>query len=166
MPTSIQAARIAGLFICPVAGAPMTANEQVNVVAGVGLEGDRYAAGVGRYSREMPVKVRHVTFICQEGIDIANEWQEAGGLPTFTAGQTRRNVLLTGMSAGELNSLVGRSFKISGLLFNGLELATPCHRPSEVTGQEGFLDAFENRGGLRAEACTGGVLRIGDLLII
>ncbi len=161
----IQAAHVSGLFVCAVAGAPMKAVDQVKVMAGVGLEGDRYAAGVGTYSVQVPLKVRHVTFISQDGIDTANEWQEASGLPAFAPGQTRRNVLIAGMSPDALNNLVGRTFSIAGMLFKGLELATPCHQPSEVTGQEGFVDAFDNRGGLRAEACTDGVIRIGDLLI-
>lgn len=161
---NIQAAHVSGLFVCAVAGAPMKAVDQVKMLAGVGLEGDRYAMGVGTYSIQVPVKVRHVTFICQDGIDTANEWQEASGLPAFSPGQTRRNVLLAGMSPDALNNLVGRRFSVAGLWFKGLELATPCHQPSAVTGQEGFVDAFDSRGGLRAQACTNGVLRIGDLL--
>ncbi len=168
--------RVAGLFTCASAGLPMERREQVVIKAGTaagttagagsggGIEGDRYALGIGAYSAQQPVKVRHVTFITQEGIDVANEWQEASGLPGFTMELTRRNVLLEGMPASGLNALVGCKFKVGDLEFIGLELATPCHRPGELSGLEGFIDAFEGRGGLRAQACSDGVLRVGDVL--
>lgn len=157
---------ISGLFTCDGAGLPMQRREHVVVKAGTGIEGDRYALGIGAYSAQKPPKVRHITFITQDGIDVANEWQEASGLPVFAVEQTRRNVLLDGVSANDLNQLVGRRFKVGDLTFIGLELATPCHRPSELTGQDGFVEAFERRAGLRAEACTDGDLRIGDVLLV
>ena len=43
--------RVEGIFIAPAAGAPMVALEQAQVVAGRGLEGDRYFDGRGYYSR-------------------------------------------------------------------------------------------------------------------
>lgn len=158
-------ATINGLFTCADAGDPMQCVEQLEIRAGHGVVGDRYALGIGAYSRQVPVKVRHITFITQDGIDVAGEWQEASGLVAFTAQQTRRNVLLGGMSANELNRLVGCRFNVGGLTFIGLELATPCHRPSELSRLEGFTDAFEGRGGLRAEACTDGTLHLGDVLV-
>ncbi len=159
-------ATVSALFTCADAGEPMQRLDSLEIRSGVGVVGDRYALGIGAYSRQVPVKVRHITFITQDGIDVASDWQEASGLAAFTAQQTRRNVLLGGMSADELNRLVGCRFSVGGLTFVGLELATPCHRPSELSGVEGFVDAFEGRGGLRAQACSDGTLHVGDQLVL
>ncbi len=153
---------VAGLFTCAYAGEPMQRVPEVTIKAGQGIAGDRYALGRGAYSPQLPLKIRHITFITRDGVEVANEWQEASGLPAFSVEQTRRNVLLDGVSANDLNNLVGREFRVGDLKFVGVELATPCHRPSELSGLEGFVDAFERRGGLRAEACSDGVLRVGD----
>lgn len=157
-------AHVSGLFSCAVAGQAMLALDQARVIAGEGLAGDRYATGLGAYSSTRPPKIRHISFITQDGIDIANEWQEAAGLPGFTMPQTRRNVLLQGLTAQELNALVGQHFRVGSIECYGIELATPCPRPSELSGQAGFQDAFEGRGGLRAQILSTGYLYLGDVL--
>jgi len=157
-------ARITGLFSSLDAGQPMQSHDTVAVREGAGVLGDRYASGRGHYSATQPPKARHLTLITQDGIDVAAEWQEACGLPAFSMPQTRRNVLLDGLSAPALNALVGRTFRLGEVVLRGLELCTPCPRPSELSGQEGFVDAFDGRGGLRAEVLSSGHLRLGDRL--
>jgi MOSC domain-containing protein YiiM len=78
--------------------------------------------------------------------------------------QTRRNVLLRGISAQALNDLVGQHFWVGSIQCRGVELCTPCPRPSQLSQQDGFQEAFEGRGGLRAEVLLGGELAIGDAL--
>ena len=156
--------QISGLFWCASAGQPMREAKQLKVIAGQGLEGDRYATGQGAYSDTQPPKIRHLSLITEEGIATANEWQEASGLPAFTMAQTRRNVLLSGLSAQELNALVGQNFWVGDIECHGIELCTPCPRPAELSGQTGFQDAFEGRGGLRAQILSSGWLRMEDEL--
>jgi MOSC domain-containing protein YiiM len=63
--------------------------------------------------------------------------------------------------------LVGREFRVGGVLMLGTELCNPCARPSNLArtavreGREGFLSAFENRGGLRAAILEGGEIVVG-----
>lgn len=118
-------------------------------------------------SRQIAVISRHraarknfgkINFMCTLAIMVA---KVAVPAPHLACWPLR---LITVASADGLNHLVGHSFRIAGLLFNGLELATPCHWPSEVTSQERFVEVFENRDGLRADACNDGVRRIGELL--
>lgn len=156
---------ITGLFWCASAGASMRTAEQLRVIAGQGLEGDRYATGQGAYSDTQPPKIRHLSLITEEGIATANEWQEAAGLPAFTMAQTRRNVLMRGLSSHDLNALVGQRFRLGGIECYGIELCTPCTRPSALSGQPGFQEAFEGRGGLRTQVLSSGWLRLGDELL-
>jgi hypothetical protein len=158
------AGQVSGLYWCAVAGDAMQAANKLRVITGKGLEGDRYATGMGAYSDSQPPKIRHLSLITEEAIEIANEWQQAAGLRSFGITQTRRNVLLNGTSAQALNSLVGQIFWVGHIQCRGIELCTPCPRPSQLSLQSGFQEAFEGRGGLRAEVLRGGEVAIGDVL--
>ncbi len=158
------AAQVSALFWCAGAGQAMQEAPQLRLLAGQGLEGDRYATGQGAYSGTQPPKIRHLSLITEEGIATANEWQQAAGLPVFSMAQTRRNVLLRGLSAQSLNALVGQRFWVGEVECFGIELCTPCPRPSELSGQPGFQEAFDGRGGLRAQVVGSGWLRLGDAL--
>jgi hypothetical protein len=158
-------ARATAFYWCAAAGAPMIAASQLQVEAGSGIVGDRYAFGLGAYSATEPDKPRHLTLITQDGIDTANAWQLAAGLEPFPAELTRRNVVMEGMTASELNRWVGRRFRLGALLCEGVELATPCERPSALSGIEGFPEAFDGRGGLRVRVLEGGTLHRGDRLL-
>ena len=132
--------------------------------AGIGIEGDRYAMGKGAYSATEPAKVRHISLISISGIETANDWLKAGDEPTFDADETRRNIALEGITAAELNSLVGKRFQLVGIQMLGTELCTPCERPAQLLSRPSFMDAFEGRGGIRAEVLSSGILTIGDQL--
>lgn len=157
-------ARVSAFYWCAAAGAPMVAASELQVEAGAGIVGDRYALGMGAYSATEPDKPRHLTLITQDGIDTANAWQLAAGLAPFSAELTRRNVVMEGMTASELNRWVGRRFRLGALLCEGVELATPCERPSALSGIAGFPEAFDGRGGLRVRVLEGGTLHHGDRL--
>jgi MOSC domain-containing protein YiiM len=68
------------------------------------------------------------------------------------------------MSSDELNSLVGKSFILGPLILKGTELCTPCQRPALLLNKPNFIDAFEGRGGLRAEIIKTGEISVGDTL--
>lgn len=54
--------RVLSIYICPDKGQPMQERSQVNAIAGVGLEGDRYAAGKGAWSKARAT-IRHVSLM-------------------------------------------------------------------------------------------------------
>jgi MOSC domain-containing protein YiiM len=136
----------------------------VQVNAALGIEGDRYALGTGAYSSAIPSKIRHISIISLAGIDIANQWLKAGNEPLFSAAETRRNILLTGIAPDALNALVGQQFQLGHLLMLGTELCTPCERPAQLLDRSNFRDAFEGRGGIRAQVLNSGTLAVGDKL--
>ncbi|QKM65769.1 sulfurase [Polynucleobacter tropicus] len=129
-----------------------------------GIEGDRYANGKGAYSNTTPSKIRHLSLITESGIVIANEWLMAGDEPTFDASQTRRNIVISNMNAEDLNSLVGKTFTLGSLVLKGTELCAPCQRPAKLLNKSDFINAFEGRGGLRAEIMNVGEISVGDIL--
>lgn len=166
MKSPTDTARVSALFWCPEAGAPMIAASRLSVEQGRGVAKDRYALGTGAYSAMEPIKDRHLTLITQDAIDTANAWQQASGREPFDAALTRRNVVIESMSAQSLNDLVGKRFLIGSVLCEGLEFATPCERPSTLSGIDGFPEAFDGRGGLRARVLSSGPIDVGMSLAL
>ena len=155
---------IQAIYIAPSGGEQMQAITHARVRADLGIEGDRYALGKGAYSAVEPIKVRHISLITLSGIETANDWLKAGDEPTFDAAETRRNILLEGITAADLNSLVGLQFQLGSIRLRGTELCTPCERPAQLLNKPSFMDAFEGRGGIRAEVLNSGTLHVGDKL--
>ncbi len=157
-------AHIQAIYLAPSAGAQMQSVSHVRVNADSGIEGDRYALGTGAYSAIEPIKVRHISIISSSGIETANDWLKAGDEPTFDGAETRRNIVLQGITANDLNDLVGKRFRLGSLQLLGTELCTPCERPAQLLSRPSFMEAFEGRGGIRAEVLNSGTLAVGDKL--
>lgn len=148
--------RVAGIFIAPRGGAPMTSVEEVRAVEGQGLEGDRYFDRVGTYSDRAGTG-REVTLIESEAVEAAGRDY---GL-RLAAGNARRNVVTAGVS---LNHLVGQEFTVGDVRLRGMRLCEPCEHLAEMTGQP-VVKALVHRGGLRAEIVSGGMIRVGDPIL-
>lgn len=148
--------RIESIHIAAGAGSPMESRDQVTVAAGVGIDGDRYAARRGTFSGS-PKPGRQITFIEAEAIEALAREQ---GLQVGP-GETRRNVVTRGVP---LNHLVGREFRVGAARFRGSELCEPCEYLAGKTGKPGILPGLVHRGGLRAEVLEGGLLSVGDPL--
>lgn len=155
----VNMGKLLAIYVCPEKGLPMSSIQQVRAIAGVGLEGDRYALGKGAYSRSARVTIRHVSLVSIEAINEANRELEFPFLPE----ETRRNLLTEGI---DLNSLVGRMFQIHDVFMHGVELCTPCARPSTLAKKPGFEPAFQERGGLRAEILTTSVITVGNDIFV
>ena len=154
---------IQAIYIAATAGSPMQSLPKATITL-TGIKGDRYANGKGAYSNTAPSKIRHLSLVTESGIVTANEWLMAGDEPTFDASQTRRNIVIRNMSAEDLNSLVGKTFTLGPLVLKGAELCTPCQRPAQLLDKPDFINAFEGRGGLRAEVMNVGEISVGDVL--
>jgi MOSC domain-containing protein YiiM len=73
--------------------------------------------------------------------------------------------VLEGINANELNDLVGQHFQLGKLQMLGTELCTPCERPAQLLSKPSFMEAFEGRGGIRAEVLNSETLYVGDKLL-
>jgi hypothetical protein len=144
------------IYISPDAGEPMEFADAIELVAGIGIEDDRYGMGKGVFSKTKP-KIRHLSLISSEAIEAANRDR---AIP-FTEADTRRNVITAGI---DLNNLVDVRFNIGNVALRGVELCHPCNRPSIINGKPGFKEAFLGGGGLRAEVLSSGLIVVGDTI--
>ncbi|MDR7542785.1 MAG: MOSC domain-containing protein [Armatimonadota bacterium] len=145
--------KVVDIYIAPQAGALPRSVPKVTAVAGRGLEGDRYAAGIGTWS-DRPGGGRQVTLIAREDLDaVARD----AGIRLHPAA-SRRNILTAGI---DLRTLVGKTFWVGEVLCRGVRLCEPCSYLEEKT-QPGVLNAFVHRAGLRADILQGGEIAVGD----
>ena len=153
----LQRGTVEGIHIAPRAAAQTRAVEAVDVVAGRGIEGDRYfrTDGSGTF-HEADKHGQDLTLIEAEAIE---------GLAADTGielapGEARRNVVTRGVA---LNDLVGRRFIVGEVEAVGNRLCDPCNHLEKLT-QPGVLKGLVERGGLRADVIRGGAIRVGDEL--
>ncbi len=146
--------RVESIHLAAAAEAPMQSAGEAVALAGVGLEGDRYADRKGTFSAK-PKPSRQVTLIEAEAIEALE--RELGLV--LAPGETRRNLVTRGVA---LNHLVGREFSVGGAKLRGHELCEPCADLARMTGKPQILPGLIHRGGLRAEILEGGLIRVGD----
>jgi MOSC domain-containing protein YiiM len=148
--------RLEAIYVAREATAPPSALDTVEAVAGRGLAGDRYAAGVGTWSRS-PGPQRQVTLIESEAVAaLARDHDLA-----VDAGETRRNLVTAGVP---LNHLVGATFRVGDAVLRGVELCEPCGHLDKVAGRR-LSRHLVHRGGLNAEVVAGAILRVGDRIV-
>ncbi len=121
--------------------------ESAQCEAGKGIAGDRY-------HNESPGEKQQITFLSRE---VFEEMCSALGVAGIDASALRRNVLVSGI---DLNGLVGRRFRLDGVLFEGVEECKPCYWMDEAVapGANAFL---AGRGGLRCRILEDGILSCG-----
>jgi MOSC domain-containing protein YiiM len=143
---------VEAIHIAASAGARVRAVDAVSAIAGVGLEGDRYAYGRGHYQDERVS--RDLTLVEAEALEaLAREH----GIE-LAPGETRRNLTTRGIN---LNELVGRRFRVGDVLCLGKRLCEPCQYLADLTAKP-LLRPLVRRGGLRADILRGGIIRERD----
>ena len=153
-PTPDLHGSVEALAIAPAAEAAMQLLDVAVAVPGRGLEGDRYAAGVGTFTPRGETRPGYdLTLMAAEVLDVLTA---AGVAVDFAA--TRRNVLTRGI---DVNALVGRTFRIGDVVCAGSRLCEPCVHLDRLSGP-GLLRPLIHKGGLRADVLTGGEIRPGD----
>ena len=145
------------LHLTPRAFLPMRAMPTLTLVAGEGIEGDRYMIGreTGFYSSK-PEEGRQVTLF-----EIETLWalKRDHGIDLAPA-EHRRNVTVEGVP---LTHLVGRRFWLGETLLESTRLSIPCRHIEEITGKSIF-DALINRSGLNCRILQGGTVQLGDVV--
>lgn len=147
---------VEGLHLCPRSFLPMRSVPVLTLVAGRGVEGDRYAVGEGFYS-DRPEEGRQITLFEAETLEALARDHKVALAPA----DHRRNVTTRDVP---VNHLVGRRFRIGAVLLEGTRLSTPCRHIEQITGQEIFTFLL-NRSGLHARILDGGDIRLGDAVI-
>lgn len=153
---------VEGIFIAERSGEPMRSVREVAGEAGRGLLGDRHcrpdpqAILEPSCGPEAPPhhQVQDLSLVEAEVLDAL---REEHGIE-LRGDETRRNVLTRGV---RLNDLVGRRFRLGGLLCDGVELCEPCVSIQRQTGKP-VLRPLVHRGGLYARIVQSGTVRVGD----
>ncbi len=145
---------IEGIFITFAASQPMTALNEVQAIAGKGLEGDRYLLETGFYSDGQDG--RQLTLIEAEDLEqLARNYDIE-----LTAIESRRNLLTRGIS---LPALIGQRFHVGEVECEGIRMCPPCNHLEELT-RPGPLRGLARSGGIRAHVLSDGVIRVGDTI--
>jgi MOSC domain-containing protein YiiM len=141
------------IHFCAAASADMQACPSARLVAGSGIEGDRYALGTGTYSNR-PHSDRQVTLIERETLDaLARDVHVV-----LEPHEHRRNLTTRGVP---LNHLVGRYFRVGECVLFGGRLNVPCRYLEERVGRPVF-QPLVHRSGLNARVIVGGIISTGD----
>ena len=120
----------------------------VEVIANKGIVNDRYFS-------ENNDQDLQITLIESENIDYYNEISETK-IPYINF---RRNIITKGI---QLNDLVGKEFLIGNIKFKGHRLCAPCRYLQEKLEQKNLVKKLLNRGGLRCEILTDGIISVND----
>ena len=148
-----MAGLVARIFFEPEAGAEMRSVQADTTLEGCGLEGDRYCAGTGHWSRFG--RVCEVTFIAAEDLhDIARE--TGVGVKN---GEHRRNIVTRGVSLKALRR--GERFRVWEVLFDYRGPRSVCRYIERLT-EPGMTQALKGRAGICARVIENGTVRVGD----
>jgi MOSC domain-containing protein YiiM len=137
-------------------GAPGELLPSARLIAGVGIDGDRYALGKGHF-QSVGRWGQALTLIEAEAIERLKS-EHGVEMPVV---QARRNIVTRNI---DLNSLMGKRFRIGGLLCQGSRLAEPCAWLQKTT-PTGMLRGLVHRGGLRADVLEAGTIKHGDVIV-
>jgi MOSC domain-containing protein YiiM len=146
--------RLEHIHITPAASQPMQALREARLVAGQGLDGDRYKLGTGTYSPKPDI--REVTLIEAEALEaLARDYKV-----TLLPHEHRRNLTTRDVP---LNHLVGRRFRVGQCLLEGGRLNVPCQYLEDLVGKKVFKPLM-HRSGLNCRILEGGTVHIGDVI--
>ena len=137
----------------PIAGQPLLAANEFNLVAEKGIQEDkRY---FGRRNREGLPSKRQVTLIERE---ILQKHTAALGIADLDPGQVRSNIETTGV---DLISLIGKDVKVGEAVLRFVEPRDPCHKMDALA--QGLRELMEDgRQGVIAMVVKSGRVRPGD----
>ncbi|HEV8623988.1 MAG TPA: MOSC domain-containing protein [Acidimicrobiia bacterium] len=142
------------VFVAMAGGEAMQAVDEVQAVAGRGLDGDRYATRRGYWT---DIDECQVTLIQGEDLDAV-----AGSAGVAVEdGQHRRNIVTRGV---DLRALAGRRFRIGDATFTYDRPRPPCRYIESLT-EPGMTRALAaRRGGICARVVESGLVRPGDAI--
>ena len=141
------------IHVASTASAAMAERAQARLVAGVGIEGDRYATGLGTYSTRPHID-RQVTLIEVEVLEAIVRDRGIALAPH----EHRRNLTTRGVSLGHL---VGHYFRVGESVLYGGRMNVPCLYLETLVGKKVFKPLI-NRSGLNCRIVLGGIIRTHD----
>ena len=143
------------IHICESAAMKMEELAEGKLIAGYGIEGDRYATKKGRYSSQPDI--REVTLIEIETLVALKRDHRIDLQPH----EHRRNLTTRNVP---LNHLVGRQFAVGEVILEGGRLNVPCKYLENLLNKPVF-EPLKFRSGLNCRVIRGGIIRPGDVIL-
>jgi hypothetical protein len=143
---------LAEIWVAASAAEPVRGLDNVQALAGLGLDGDRHTTGKGTFPSGLPGSA--LTLIEAEVCDSFD--------PPLAAEEHRRNLVTRGI---DLNGLVGCEFRIGSVRCRGMRLCEPCTVIDGYASRP-LLRPLVHRGGLRADILEEGELSVGDPIAV
>ena len=152
--------RILNIHIAPTASVSMEEVAAANLIAGRGIEGDRYFLGTGTYSAKPDF--REVTLFEMEVLEALarNDPPLQSGPIKLRPADHRRNLTVRGVP---LHHLVGQRFRVGEAILFGGRLNFPCKYLEKLLGLPVYLPLY-NRSGLNCRIERGGIVHRGDVV--
>ena len=164
---------IENIFLSPAASEPMRSVHKGTLIAGRGLEGDRYCDLRGTYSvfrisRRNPghrEPGRQLTILSADSVEDALRERD---LPApESLGDLRRNVVVRGLSHEELIGAAGRVVRMGSECRVLVHRHTvPCVYNERKNGIPGLMNAIWDASGVSCEVLAGGTVCPGDPVVI
>ena len=142
------------IYLAREGSVPMERVEEVRIIEGRGIEGDRYCEGTGFWT--LYGDVCEVTLISSEDLDYIES--ELG--ISVKNGEHRRNVVTRGI---RLDDLRGKRFRIGETVLEYDRPRPPCRHVQDLT-EPGMTRALRGRGGICAGVVEGGTIRAHDAI--
>ena len=143
------------IFVAPGGGVPMQAVEEIEAVAGRGLQGDRYSQRSGYWTDVDECEVTLIEAECLEEI------RAKTGI-SVESGEHRRNIITRGI---KLDSLLGKRFQVGTAVFEYDRPRPPCGYIESLT-EAGMTRALLGRGGICARVVASGTIRPNDSIVV
>lgn len=144
--------RLDEIWLTSAAAAPMRRVRSGRLLAGLGLEGDRYALGGGTWAR-YPELEKQLTLVDRD--DVAAVAADVGA--DLSPGDTRRNLVTADI---DLAALVGGWFTVGDALLFAMKRCPPCTHLERLTGTR-LVKAMAHRGGINAAVFVGAEIAEG-----
>ena len=138
------------IHVASKASAAMDELPEAILVEGVGIEGDRYATGLGTYSKRPHID-RQLTLIEVEVLEAIARDRGIALAPS----EHRRNLTTRGVPLGHL---VGQYFRVGDCVLYGGRLNVPCLYLETLLAKKVFKPLI-NRSGLNCRIILGGIIR-------
>ena len=145
------------IFITDDAGNEMKSITSASLVAGKGIEGDRYFTGKGTFSEQLKNNpAMELSLIEKEEIDKFNLTQKQ----SHNYGDLRRNIVTEGF---RLNDYVDKEFNIGNVKLKGIRLCEPCSYLADNVNPL-VLPHMLGLCGLRAQILSSGTIKQSDII--
>ena len=147
---------VEGIYVTGKGSAAMESVDEVRTIEGCGIEGDRYCAGTGFWTRYGDVC--EVTLIEGEDLDYIENELGIG----VKNGEHRRNFITRGIRLGELRR---KMFRVGEAVLEYDRPRPPCRHVQDLS-EPGMTRALKGRGGICARVVQAGSIRVEDAIEI